>query len=772
MFELLFKYPLRLWREGVVTFSGPYPLELRILGAVVVAMAVWWLYRRIPGRVPRGRRRVLLGLRAAAMVSLLVVIVPPFLRTRDAATRDRFTVFLVDDSRSMTLKDTAGGTSRAAAAKRLLCGREDPTELAGASGLLAEAAAMGGVRVFRFSETAERLTTPAELTAEGEGTDLHSAIKTVDDRLRGVPLSGLVIVTDGGHTARNDPLNAARLMTAKGVPIFAVGLGDANPPADREVIAVATPRVVRRPSNIDVSVTVGTHGYKRPYVVQLREGDRTIGEVKVAPQADSEVRQVKIPLFLNREGIFTYTVTVPPEPGEKVVSNNSRQFRLEIQERRLPVLYVEGSPRTEYRFIRGALFRDKDFRIVTVLRTGKDAKGKDRWLVQGAEGDPNQLKDLLAGFPKTKERLFGFEAVILGDIEAAQLDAAQQAMLEEFVSKHGGGVLMLGGVNSFNVGGYGRTPVAGMLPVEMAPPSVPYDQKEFRVRVAEKGVTHPIMHQTDDAVSNVNVWNSVSPLVGHNRVQRLKPGAVCLLESVETGEPILAVQNYGAGRTAAFTTGGSWFWRMDREIGDKLHERFWRQLIRWLSVGAQTQLTVQTDKDTYLPAEPVLLQTRVLGRNLEPVNDAAVTALIESPFGVMQEVRLEWILSEDGVYQGRFLPRDQGEYKVTYRIRNPADGSTSESRSRFGVREALTEFTRSWQNRPLLTELAEQTEGKYYDEASAGRIADDLRQRLAGAAATQGQVKKHSLWDLPVVFGLLLILVLTEWFLRRRSGLP
>ena len=772
MLELLLKYPLKLYRDGALMFSGHYPVELRLLGAVVLAAAIYWLYRRIPARVSRGRRLALFALRAAAMVLMLLLVLPPFLRTRDKATRDRFTIFLVDDSRSMTIKDAPSGRSRLAAANRLLTGEDDPRDLGGSSGLLGEAAALGGVRVFRFSEATDRVASLAELKGEGDSTDLYSAIKAVDDRLRGVPLAALVIVSDGGHTARTDPLNAARLMAAKGVPIYTLGLGDANPPADREVIAVTTPRVVRRPSNIDVSVTVGTHGYKGPYVVRLREGDRTLAEAPVTPQGDTEVRQVKIPLYVNREGIFTYTVDIPPEPGEKLVSNNSRQFRLEIQERRLPVLYIEGSPRTEYRFIRGALFRDKDFRIVTVLRTGKDDKGKARYLVQGAEGDAAQGKGLLEGFPKTKERLFAFEAVILGDVEAAELNPAQQAMLEEFVSKRGGGLLMLGGVNSFNAGGYGGTPVGNTLPVELAPRSVPYDLREFRVRVAEKGVTHPIMHQSTDAVSNVNIWNSVSPLLGHNPVKGLKPGAVALLESVDTHEPILAVQNYGTGRTAAFTTGGSWFWRMDREIGDKLHERFWRQLIRWLSVGAQAQLTVQTDKDTYLPAEPVLLQTTVLGRNLEPVNDAIVAARVESPFGVSQEVRLEWILSEDGVYQGRFLPHDQGEYKVTYRIQNPRDESIAESHSRFGVREAYTEFTRPWQNQPLLKALAERTDGKYYDASTAAKLSDEIAKQLAAAADAQGQVKDHSLWDMPVLFGMLLALVLTEWTLRRRAGLP
>jgi hypothetical protein len=168
----------------------------------------------------------------------------------------------------------------------------------------------------------------------------------------------------------------------------------------------------------------------------------------------------------------------------------------------------------------------------------------------------------------------------------------------------------------------------------------------------------------------------------------------------------------------------------------------------------------------------VLLQTTVLGRNLEPVNDATVTARVESPFGVTQEVRLEWILSEDGVYQGRFLPHDQGEYKVTYRIQNPKDESAAESHSRFGVREAYTEFTRPWQNQRLLKELAERTDGKYFDASSAAKLAEEISKQLAAAADSQGQVNNHSLWDLPVLFAMLLTLVLTEWSIRRRVGLP
>jgi hypothetical protein len=267
--------------------------------------------------------------------------------------------------------------------------------------------------------------------------------------------------------------------------------------------------------------------------------------------------------------------------------------------------------------------------------------------------------------------------------------------------------------------------------------------------------------------------------MGHNPIKRLKPGGVGLLENTETpDEPVLAVQNYGAGRTAIFTTGGSWYWRMDREHTDRFYERFWRQLILWLAVGAKAQVTAQTDKDVYLPGEQVTLEVSVLNKELTPVDDANITAVIETPFAVTNELRLEWIVSKAGVYQARYTPREQGEFKVHYKVIYPKKDKEPEliidSNSRFNVQEGRTEFTRSWQNQPLLKKLAEQTGGAYFEEAEADKIIPAIKKHVAalGASEIQGKMKVYSLWDLPVLLGLLVVLLLTEWFLRRRAGLP
>ena len=344
-------------------------------------------------------------------------------------------------------------------------------------------------------------------------------------------------------------------------------------------------------------------------------------------------------------------------------------------------------------------------------------------------------------------------------------------MTEAFVSERGGGFLMLGGENSFNRGGYRGTPIDKMLPVVLKGNETPYDRRQFRIQVAEGGVTHPVMHQVSDPVANRNVWNTVSPLMGHNPVKGLKAGATVLMESIVGREPVLAVESYGIGRTAALTTGGSWFWRMNRSAGDQLHHRFWKQFVRWLAIGSKPKVSMKL-KTLYAKNEPAPIAVTVLGRSLEPVNDAVVRARIEDPFGHAEDIPLEWILSEDGVYSGVYVPRDHGEYKVTVTARYAGATDKLELNTSFLVGESYLEFSPGWQNASFLKALARRTGGSYHDLSDARALVAELETQVRLSAGQKPEFTRHDLWDMPAVYALFLVLLSTEWLIKRRSGLP
>ena len=762
MFERLFKYPLELYRDGSVTFAGPLQLELRILGAIGLAVVVLWLYRRMPSQVSRAKRRVVIALRSVAAILLLFIIFPPVLVTANVRSRDRFVAVLVDDSRSMSIEDTAGGESRRDVARRIVFGRDESDDDAEAdTDALVDMTRTCGVRVFRFADDIERLTGPHELKAQGPVTDVFTALKGVEEKLRGVPLAAVVLVSDGNHNTAGDLLSAARLMAAKRVPVYTMGLGSQTPPKDFEVVDVHAPKKVRRKSSVDIVATVRSYGYTEPYVALLRREDEIVARTTVQPRSTSDLQRVTFGVFLEREGTYIYRVEIPTVAGEKISRNNMRDVQVEVEEARLPVLYIEGSPRTEFRFLRGALFEDDDFRIVSILRLGKK-----RFLVQGS--DDESLKN---GYPTKKEELFRYEAIIFGDIEASFFTKQQLQMTEQFVSERGGGFLMLGGVNSFNRGGYHGTPIAKLLPLVLENAEKPYDRRQFRIQVAQGGVTHPIMHQTSDPLANRNVWNTVSPLMGHNPVRGLKSGAIPLMESIVGREPVLAVQDYGIGRTAAFTTGGSWFWQMDRAAGDKLHQRFWKQLVRWLAMGSKPKLSMEL-KTVYAQNEKVLLAASVLGKSLEPVNDAVVRARVEDPFGHAEDLPLEWILSEDGVYQGTYVPRERGEHKVVVTAQYADSKDKLEVSTSFLVGESYIEFRSGWQNASFLKKLSLRTGGAHYGESDVSQLIARVERRIQESAGAKPDFTRYDLWDMPVLFVLLLATLSAEWFIKRRSGIP
>jgi len=758
MFELLFKYPVDAFREGQFTFASRVPIELRLLIAAALAGGALHLYRRSPRRVKSWARYVLTGVRALVLVLVLAMVLQPVLRFENPSSGALFTAVLVDDSRSMSIRDASGGKTRLEAAHSILQHTAEGKD----AGLIAELSRLCPVRLFAFDSELRRAGVLEEMTGEGDYTSLYRALRRLDDEMRGVPVAGIVLLTDGAHNTAGDPREMARLMRLRGVPIFTVGLGCTSPPDDYEVVSIQAPRRVRRNATVEVFVTVRCSGYREAFQVRLIKDDTILHVREVDPLAGSELQRIKLGFFPEQKGATKYAVDIPPGPAEKITENNRREFLVEVFDDRLPVLYIEGSPRQEYRFIRRALSRDNEFRIVSILRTGHG-----RYIVQGGEDDP-ALKD---GYPKTRESLFKYEAIIFGDIEAGHFTREQLNLTEEFVNKRGGGFLMLGGVNSFNLGKYQGTPIEKMLPVALESRAVPYNRNEFPIQVTEVGAKHPIMHQVDDRVANRHIWNKTPPLMGANVVRKAKPAASVLAFDARSRNIVLAVQPYGAGRSAAFTTGGSWYWRMTRRIEDELQEKFWKQLIRWLAVGSRPKLTVEMDKDIYGKGEPVFIRSTVLGQVLEPVNDALVIARVTDPFGNVDEISLEWILSREGVYQGRYVPNAKGEHAVEV----TATFGEKESLKRtatFSVGTPFAEFNNLGQKAGLLRELASITGGAYFDEQTVAEgLPKAFREALRMKRDAEVTVEDCDLWDMPLLLVLLIVALGFEWWLRRRQGL-
>lgn len=766
-FEKLFNAPLEVYREGQFVFTGRIPAQFLILVLLALCAMVWLAYRMVASRTTVRAWRTLLGLRIGLMVVLLFLLGVPTMRLM-RSRQEVFTVVLVDTSRSMGIADVTvpGHTdplTRMDAARQLLLGEAKD------EGLLKTLNRTGKVLVYGFDQDVRRITATAELKADGQFTNIFRGVRDMEAELRGMPLAAVVLISDGGRNTGGTTQDAAALLKARNVPLYVIGVGNPNPPKDYEVVSVVAPKRVRRNSQVEVQVTVRHTGYKDPFDVTISRGDTNIATRTITPSKESEtdLEQVKLTFTPDHETAATYRIAIAPGKGETNTDNNAREFTLDIQDDRLPVLYVEGSPRLEYRFLRRALNGDRDFRIVGLLRLGDK-----RFYVQGANDSKDSSESeafLQKGFPETVEQLYRFQAIILGDIEASYFKPEQLAMLEEFVRTRGGGLLMLGGVNSFGLGKYTDTPIAKMLPVQITANDGPYNDQQYKARVTDNIGGHPVMRLSLDPGINSTLWSQAPDLIGITPVAGVKPGAMTLLTRQADNKPVFAVQNYGLGRVAAFTSGGSWYWRVSQPSTVEFHEKFWKQLVRWLAVGAKDRLTAETDADVYAPGKPAIIRATALAKDLQPVNDATIIATVTDPQGNHEDVPMDWTLSEEGVYKAQYVPQGEGDYRVSVQVEGWKDTKAVETD--FRVSEPMVESADAGLKVDALRDMAKLANGRYYSFAEANGLPDEIAKSMQDARFTGMKPVDNEIWDMPLLFGLAFGLMVAEWGIRRRSGL-
>ena len=755
LFEFLFKYRPVVFEKGRFAFAAGPATYIVIAIALAVAVPALIAYARLRMRGGPRDRAVLLALRLAGLAIVVVALMHPILVVSEAVPQRNVVGVLVDDSRSMRIADLSG-TTRADAVRHLLGTRD--------SSLYRALADKFVVRLFRFSGNGERVAQLGDLTYDGVRTQLGPALEAARQELTGVPLSGLVLVSDGADNSTGSLTDAVMSLGARHVPVFTVGMGRERFTKDIEVSRVEAPRNVLKGASLVVDVLVAQRGYTGDKVQMIVEdGGRIVSTQSVTLSGDGEAIPVRVRVPTTEAGARVLTFRIPPQPGEMVAQNNTQQAIVNVSDRREKILYIEGEPRSEMRFLRNAVRDDKNLQIVTLQRLAKD---------QFRRFSVDDSLDLVAGFPKTRDELFAYKGIILGSIEASYFTGDQLRMLADFVSERGGGLLALGGRRALGEGGFAGTPVAEVLPVDLG--GGPNDKSgyfsELKVDVTVPGSMHAATQIADAESTSAKRWKTMPAVTSVNRIGRARPGATVLLTGTPTkgGErqTVLAFQRYGRGKAIAFPVQDSWLWQMLNDVDDVTFESYWRQLLRWFVSDVPSRVMVAAAGDQAAPGDAVELNAEVSDRTFLKVNNAEAVARVTSPSGNVSEMPLEWSVTRDGQYKASFTPTEKGLYRVDVRARMGTDSIVSDP-SYIASGDLSAEYFGAEMRAPLLRRIADETGGRFYTGENVAQLAKDIVFTDAGNTV----VDRKDLWDMPIVFLLILALVTSEWGYRKLRGL-
>jgi uncharacterized membrane protein len=691
----------------------------------------------------------LAGLRVlTAAAALLFALQPQCVAERVQNVEGRLAV-LFDASRSMSVRD--GGTSRAQRAFELF------QRWSSQKGVSFDLYTFGGeAKPARGSELS------AEQLAIEDQTRIQRALERVTSDLD-EELGAIVLVSDGADLSPNwSPQQLSHL----GVRVHTVALGAAAGAADDAVLAAKADAVAFLRQSAQVEVTVrSTRPSPEPLVVSLRQEGQVVSEGTA--ELDSEgMGKVVLPFTPSRIGRAVYSVSIPVADDDAVPENNERAVLVRVTRDKLRVLLLCGAPTWDTRFLRAFLKADPATDLITffILRTSNDltmANAEELSLI------PFPTDELF------REHLDSFDVVIFQDFNYAPYQVtAYLPRIREYVLR-GGAFAMIGGSRAFGGGGYERTPIADILPVEMAPGVHALVEGTYQPTIVEQTARHPVIELVPDPAQNVKGWSELAPLAGANKLLAVREDAQALLshptEKDAAGRPmpVLAVGSAGRGRTLALAADSTWRWSITTAglRGDASgYERFWDRALRWLARDPLLDPAhVETDRERYGPGAEVQARLRVRDARYQPLAEREVDLLVLDNGGAVQSTQRRTTDGEGAAVAELRAPHQPGAYRLVVR---DAQGDAILAEQGFAVEAGGDELADPRPRPDLMREIAKVTGGSAYDHGRAPELDafDRTRTRALGTDIS-------SPFATPWFFALLIALFGVEWVLRRAWGL-
>lgn len=753
MFEFLFKYPSSVFSRGTFVLLTGLPVWLMGLGVVAATAALgWYAFGRAKGadRFSQTRTAAIWLLQSALAALLLFLIWHPALSVATLKPQQNIVAVVVDDSGSMSVADEAGAP------------RKDKAVSILNGSLIKELQAKFQVRLYRLSDHLERVEKPELLTAAGRATKIGDSLKQVVADAASLPIGAVVLLSDGADNSGGIDLETISEIRRQRIPVHTIGFGREKMDRDLEITDVEVAQRALPESRLAATVHLHQRGYAGQKVrISVKEGNKTLASHEVTLKADG-AEQVEPVLFsAGAAGVHAIEASVEPLTNEENPRNNRLTRLVNVDARKPRILYLEGEPRWEFKFLRRAVEDDKSIDLVTMLRTTQNK------IYRQGIANPKELED---GYPTRVEELFGFDGLIFGSVDAPYLTQPQQELVRQFVDRRGGGVLFLGGRDSLADGGWAKSVVNEILPTVLPDRKNTFIRAGATAELTAAGRESLMTRIDEDPAKNVERWKKLPYVMNFQDPGQPKPGAVTLVEGIPMGGggarfPLLVTQNFGRGRAAIFSTGGSWRWQMLQPLADMSHEMFYQQLLRWLVSNTPRKVTGSTPRQLLADDDRVKLRVEVRDKTYLPAGDATVEAHILGPEGIAEAVEMRPEPLEQGVYSAQWTSPKPGSYLVEMLAKR---GSEELGRDvlTFRREDGVAENFHVEQNRELLEKLSSETGGRYYRPDGASKLGKDISYSEAGITVRE----TRDLWDMPIVFLLLVGLRTAEWLLRRKWG--
>ncbi len=352
MLQFLFKYPSPVFTQGRFVLLSGWPVWLLLLLIAAAAGGLALLIRiRLREAAPKLRNwRVWLiwSMQSVLVALLLLLLWQPAMTVGELSSQQNIIAVVVDDSRSMAIADSDGKPRETAAL----------TALNG--GLLDGLRKRFQTRVYRLGHDLKQVDSLAGFAPADSSTHIGDSLQQLTAETSDLPVGAVVLLSDGGENTAGlggsgVGLTVLQSLRNRRLPVHTVGFGLEAHQHDLEIedVTVASSAVANTRMAATLSLT--QYGYAgQKAVLTVHSGDRALVSREITLAPDGQIQNELLFFSAGAAGAKSLTFGVEPLAGEENLANNAMTRPVLVSDAKRRILYIEGEPRWEYKFIRRA----------------------------------------------------------------------------------------------------------------------------------------------------------------------------------------------------------------------------------------------------------------------------------------------------------------------------------------------------------------------------------------------------------------------------------
>lgn len=657
----------------------------------------------------------------------------------------------------------------------------------------------------------------ARETAFRSVTDMTRAMEEVTELLPSEELAGLLFLTDGRHTGEAGVAATARRLAKAGIPVSSVVIGGTMPPFDMSIADVRIAETIFLGDRVRMTVTVRADAAKgRDVKIRLFCGEEQVAEnTERVGSSENWTHEFRFTDLPKEKGLRRYRIVIDPLEGETLKENNRWTSDVYVTDDRTNVLLIDHQPRWEYRYLRNLFYgRDKSVHLQYVLMKPDRIDGLTTGHLPPASASRKFGEAEAGSLPLTRDEWRMFDVIILGDISDDVLTPEVVEHIRYCVEERGALLVVISGPEQMPYRIKSKA-VQDLLPIIYKPDAADWrkeGESQFRIKLTAAGRSHELMRMSSSAAESEQIWSELPPLNWRLPLQDIKPGAEVLAyatamdeskdvvqaarravsaveidpeEAVrrlaevrkhETRNALIVAQHVGQGKILMLMTDRTW--RLRYRVGDTLHHRFWGEVVRWgtgekLRAG-NTFVRIGTDRLNYTPLEPVRVMARLTTKEYAPIIQAQAEAILSKGGKEIRRIALSYRKDSNGMYEGHIDPLNEiGSYSLKLYCPEAkeklGDQYPEPLETQFSVitSHRPTEFISVTANMTVPAQLAQLSGGKAVTPGDMQTLFDSFGE---GNRIVKDRIERN-LWDSWWLFLTMVILLSTEWLLRKKGGL-